>query len=144
MDEWAYSRDEVERITRLAAYISRRKSKPYPIISCDKANVLASSRLWRCVVEDTVSKEFPDVQLSHQLADSAALIMVTNPRSLNGVLLCDDTFGDILSDVAGAVPGTLGVLPSASLSGIPGEGRKVHGLYEPTHGTAPTYVRFCL
>jgi len=138
MDEWGYSSDEVRRITRLAAYLARRKSPNYPIISCDKANVLASSRLWRRVVEETIKSDYSDLKLTHQLADSAALLMVTNPRSLHGVLLCDDTFGDILSDVAGAVPGTLGVLPSASLSGIPGEDERVYGLYEPTHGTAPT------
>jgi 3-isopropylmalate dehydrogenase len=139
MDEWAYSTDEVKRITRLAAYLARRhKPGGSPIISCDKANVLASSRLWRRVTEETVKSEFPDLKISHQLADSTALIMVKNPRSLNGILLCDDTFGDLLSDVAGGIPGTLGVMPSASLSGVPGEDKHVNALYEPTHGSAPS------
>jgi 3-isopropylmalate dehydrogenase len=148
MDEWAYSTPEIERITRLAGWIARRHnstcSSPdqhWPIISLDKANVLASSRLWRRVVERTLKTEFPDVKFMHQLADSASLLMATNPRSLNGVLLADNTFGDMLSDQAGSIVGSLGVLPSASLSGIPGkneDGKKAYALYEPTHGSAPT------
>ncbi|EEP77703.1 3-isopropylmalate dehydrogenase [Uncinocarpus reesii 1704] len=142
MDEWGYSAQEVQRITRLAAHIALQHNPPWPIISMDKANVLASSRLWRRVVEKTLTTEFPQVKFSHQLADSASLIMATNPRSLNGVLLADNTFGDMLSDQAGSIVGSLGVLPSASLSGVPGEkredGRKSYALYEPTHGSAPT------
>jgi 3-isopropylmalate dehydrogenase len=148
MDEWAYSTPEIERITRLAGWIAQRHnstcSSPeqhWPIISLDKANVLASSRLWRRVVERTLKIEFPDVKFMHQLADSASLLMATNPRSLNGVLLADNTFGDMLSDQAGSIVGSLGVLPSASLSGIPGkseDGKKAYALYEPTHGSAPT------
>ncbi|KAL1956693.1 hypothetical protein VTO42DRAFT_6943 [Malbranchea cinnamomea] len=140
MDEWAYSTAEIQRITRLAAYIARKHN--WPVISLDKANVLASSRLWRRVVEETLTKEFPDVKFSHQLADSASLLMATNPRVLNGVLLADNTFGDMLSDQAGSIVGSLGVLPSASLSGVPGQksedGKKAYALYEPTHGSAPT------
>lgn len=140
MDEWAYTTPEVQRITRLAAHIAQRHD--WPIISLDKANVLASSRLWRRVVEETLTNEFPDIKFSHQLADSASLIMATNPRRLNGVLLADNTFGDMLSDQAGSIVGSLGVLPSASLSGVPGEKKKAYALYEPTHGSAPEYV-FC-
>ncbi|PGH22993.1 3-isopropylmalate dehydrogenase B [Polytolypa hystricis UAMH7299] len=144
MDEWGYSTPEIQRIARLAAHIALRHDPPRPIISMDKANVLASSRLWRRVVEKTLSEEFPQVKFTHQLADSASLIMATNPRSLNGVLLADNTFGDMLSDQAGSIVGTLGVLPSASLSGVPGgeggekDGKKAYALYEPTHGSAPT------
>ncbi|KAI1932178.1 3-isopropylmalate dehydrogenase B [Ophidiomyces ophidiicola] len=142
MDEWGYSTQEVQRITRLAAHIALRHEPPWPIISMDKANVLATSRLWRRVVDKTLSTEFPQIKFSHQLADSASLIMATNPRSLNGVLLADNTFGDMLSDQAGSIVGSLGVLPSASLSGIPGErradGKTSYALYEPTHGSAPT------
>ena len=92
-----------------------------------------------------MTEEYPHVKLVHQLADSASLILATNPRALNGVLLADNTFGDMISDQAGSVVGTLGVLPSASLNGIPGGGgsqgsTKSLGLYEPTHGSAPTYV----
>lgn len=141
MDEWGYSTQEVQRITRLAAHIAMRHDPPWPVISMDKANVLASSRLWRRVVEKTLTTEFPQVKFFHQLADSASLIMATNPRSLNGVLLADNTFGDMLSDQAGSIVGSLGVLPSASLSGIPGEKKdgekKSYALYEPTHGSAP-------
>ncbi|PKX94958.1 3-isopropylmalate dehydrogenase [Aspergillus novofumigatus IBT 16806] len=112
---------------------------PWPVISLDKANVLASSRLWRRVVEKTMTTEYPQVKLVHQLADSASLILATNPRALNGVILADNTFGDMISDQAGSIVGTLGVLPSASLDGLPSETRKrTNGLYEPTHGSAPT------
>ncbi|KAL4935144.1 hypothetical protein BDV06DRAFT_207583 [Aspergillus oleicola] len=140
MDEWGYSTAEIQRIARLSAELALRHDPPWPVISLDKANVLASSRLWRRVVEKTITEEYPQVKLIHQLADSASLIMATNPRSLNGVILADNTFGDMVSDQAGSLVGTLGVLPSASLDGLPkpGEEGKVHGLYEPTHGSAPT------
>ncbi|CEL08932.1 Putative 3-isopropylmalate dehydrogenase [Aspergillus calidoustus] len=140
MDEWGYSTAEIQRIARLSAELALRHNPPWPVISLDKANVLASSRLWRRVVEKTLTEEYPQVKLVHQLADSASLIMATNPRALNGVILADNTFGDMVSDQAGSLVGTLGVLPSASLDGLPraGEERKVHGLYEPTHGSAPT------
>ncbi|OJJ67071.1 hypothetical protein ASPBRDRAFT_34384 [Aspergillus brasiliensis CBS 101740] len=140
MDEWGYSTTEIQRIARLAAELALRHDPPWPVISLDKANVLASSRLWRRVVENTISVEYPQVKLIHQLADSASLIMATNPRVLNGVILADNTFGDMVSDQAGSLIGTLGVLPSASLDGLPHPGKKekVRGLYEPTHGSAPT------
>jgi 3-isopropylmalate dehydrogenase len=142
MDEWGYSTFEIQRIARLSAELALRHNPPWPVISLDKANVLASSRLWRRVVEKTLTEEYPQVKLIHQLADSASLIMATNPRALNGVILADNTFGDMVSDQAGSLVGTLGVLPSASLDGLPrpSEDKKVHGLYEPTHGSAPTYV----
>lgn len=141
MDEWGYSVREIQRITRLSAEIALRHNPPWPVISLDKANVLASSRLWRRVVEKTMTTEYPQVKLVHQLADSASLILATNPRALNGVILADNTFGDMISDQAGSIVGTLGVLPSASLDGLPSEARKrTNGLYEPTHGSAPTYV----
>lgn len=139
-DVWGYSKADVERIARMAAYLARSHSKiPSPIISCDKANVLAVSRLWRRVVQETRDKEFPDIALSHQLADSATVVMMKNPRSLNGIVLCDNTFGDILSDEAAVITGSLGLLPSASLSSIPGDRSvgKSPGLYEPSHGSAP-------
>lgn len=140
MDEWAYSEAEIQRIARLAARLALRHDPPWPVISLDKANVLASSRLWRKVVEKTLTTEFPQIKLVHQLADSASLLMATNPRSLNGVLLADNTFGDMISDQAGSIVGTLGVLPSASLNGLPGDNNNTrpHALYEPTHGSAPT------
>ncbi|KAJ5976347.1 hypothetical protein N7481_010054 [Penicillium waksmanii] len=140
MDEWGYSEAEIQRIARLSAEVALRHDPPWPVISLDKANVLASSRLWRRVVEKTITTEYPQVKLIHQLADSASLIMATNPRSLNGVILADNTFGDMLSDQAGSIVGTLGVLPSASLNGLPGDKTlktRPYGLYEPTHGSAP-------
>lgn len=136
MDPWAYSTPEIQRITRLAADLAlRHQPTPWPVISLDKANVLASSRLWRRVVDQTMRDEYPQVPLVHQLADSASWILATNPRQLNGVLLADNTFGDMISDQAGSIIGTLGVLPSASLNGW---GSSSVGLYEPTHGSAPT------
>ncbi|KAJ5087297.1 hypothetical protein N7456_010913 [Penicillium angulare] len=140
MDEWGYSEAEIQRVTRLSAEIALRHTPPWPVISLDKANVLASSRLWRRVVEKTMKEEYPQVKLVHQLADSASLIMAVNPRALNGVILADNTFGDMLSDQAGSIVGTLGVLPSASLNGLPGDKTlktRPYGLYEPTHGSAP-------
>lgn len=151
-DSWQYSRPEIERVARMAAYLARNypgkkgssaDAVPAKITSCDKANVLASSRLWRSVVQQTRDAEFPDVELVHQLADSAAMIMITKPTSLNGVLLCDNTFGDILSDEAAVLPGSLGLLPSASLSAIPGAStdKPAPALYEPSHGSAPDLPR---
>lgn len=142
MDEWGYSAPEIQRVTRLAAEIALRHDPPWPVISLDKANVLASSRLWRRVVTHTMETEYPQVKLVHQLADSASLLLATNPRALNGVLLADNTFGDMISDQAGSIVGTLGVLPSASLNGLPGGSKagatgRPYGLYEPTHGSAP-------
>ncbi|KAL3955029.1 hypothetical protein ACCO45_010592 [Purpureocillium lilacinum] len=109
---------------------------PAVVWSADKANVLASGRLWRRVTSEVFAKEFPDIELQHQLADSMAMLMVKNPRGFNGVIHTDNTFGDILSDISGGIVGSLGTLPSASISGIPGKG-KCNGIYEPVHGSAP-------
>ncbi|KAI8621892.1 3-isopropylmalate dehydrogenase [Chytriomyces sp. MP71] len=139
-DKMVYTIPEIQRITRIAGHLSLLSTPPAPITSIDKANVLASSRLWRRVVTETISNEFPTVPLVHQLVDSAAMIMVKNPRALNGVLLTENMFGDILSDEASVIPGSLGLLPSASLNGVPGTGgagKHVIGLYEPIHGSAP-------
>lgn len=152
-DPWQYSRTEVERVARLAGELAMEENPPAQVISCDKANVLASSRLWRRVVSELFEKEFPRVKLTHQLADSAAMLMMKDPRSFNGVVLMDNTygalrfrqgvklivfsrFGDILSDVSSVIPGSLGLLPSASISSI-SETAKSVGIYEPIHGSAP-------
>ncbi|KAL5508122.1 LEU2 [Sanghuangporus vaninii] len=141
-DTMIYSVEEVKRITRVAAKIALAANPPHKIVSIDKANVLASSRLWRKVVTETLSEEFPQLKLEHQLVDSAAMIIVANPKKLNGVLLTENMFGDILSDETSVLVGSLGLLPSASLAGAPktdlapGE-KPPAGLYEPIHGSAP-------
>ena len=84
-----------------------------------------------------MTKEFPQLEFEHQLIDSAAMIMVKNPTSLNGIILTSNLFGDIISDEASVIPGSLGLLPSASLSGIPDGKGHCNGIYEPIHGSAP-------
>ncbi|RPB03269.1 3-isopropylmalate dehydrogenase [Choiromyces venosus 120613-1] len=133
----SYSRPEIERIVRLAAHLASQVDPPLPITSLDKANVLATSRLWRKTVDEVLNKEFPQIKYQHQLIDSAAMLMVKNPRALNGVIVTSNLFGDIISDEASVIPGSLGLLPSASLSGIPDGKTKVNGIYEPIHGSAP-------
>lgn len=136
-DYWGYTRPEIERCAHIAAALALEHDPPLQVTSSDKANVLASGRLWRRVVSDVFAKDYPQVPLKHQLADSLAMIMMTNPRQFNGVIVTDNTFGDLLSDEAGGVTGSLGVLPSASLCGIPSDGKPVKGIYEPVHGSAP-------
>jgi 3-isopropylmalate dehydrogenase len=126
-DTLLYSVPEVERVARVAfAAAQGRKRK---ITSIDKANVLASMRLWRRAVE-RVALEFPDVELEHQLVDSMAMHLMTRPARFD-VVLAGNMFGDILSDEAAVLAGSLGMLPSASL------GAGTRGLYEPVHGSAP-------
>jgi 3-isopropylmalate dehydrogenase len=127
LDTMVYSDREIRRVVRLAFQIARGRRKL--VTSIDKANVLESSRLWRQVATE-VGKDFPDVQLEHQLVDSAAMRLVTQPSAFD-VVVTGNLFGDILSDEAAVLPGTLGLLPSASLN----ESNK--GLYEPIHGSAP-------
>ncbi|RSL61268.1 3-isopropylmalate dehydrogenase [Fusarium duplospermum] len=103
--------------------------------SLDKANVLATSRLWRKVMTETFEKGFPDLKLEHQLIASAAMSMVKNPTGLNGVIMTSNLFGDIISDEASVIPGNIGILPSASLSGIPDGNGKCNGIYEPIHNS---------
>ncbi|KAI0650543.1 3-isopropylmalate dehydrogenase [Trametes meyenii] len=143
-DTMIYSVPEVQRITRVAAQIALASSPPLPIHSIDKANVLASSRLWRKVVTETLQAEYPQLTLDHNLVDSAAMVIVANPRKLNGVILTENLFGDILSDESSVIPGSLGLLPSASLAGAPSVTdalspgfKSTPGLYEPIHGSAP-------
>jgi 3-isopropylmalate dehydrogenase len=136
-DNEPYSRAEIERITRLAAHLALAKNPPSKVWSLDKANVLATSRLWRRVVSEVMAKEFPQLEIEHQLIDSAAMIMVKNPRQLNGIIVTSNLFGDIISDEASVIPGSLGLLPSASLSGVPDGKGLCNGIYEPIHGSAP-------
>ena len=121
-----YSRHEIERIARRAFEAARRRRRK--VTSVDKANVLETSRLWRSVVTD-VGAAYPDVTLDHMLVDSCAMRIAFAPSSFD-VIVTENMFGDILSDEAGAIVGSLGLLPSASL----GEGT---GLFEPVHGSAP-------
>ncbi|KAK2742639.1 3-isopropylmalate dehydrogenase [Onygenales sp. PD_40] len=137
MDTEPYSRPEIERITRLAGRLALQHDPPLPVWSLDKANVLATSRLWRKVVTEIMDKEFPQVKYGHHLIDSAAMLMVKDPRKLNGIIVTSNLFGDIISDEASVIPGSLGLLPSASLSGIPDGKSRVNGIYEPIHGSAP-------
>ncbi|KAA8651500.1 hypothetical protein EYZ11_002725 [Aspergillus tanneri] len=137
LDTEPYSRTEIERITRLGAHLALQHNPPLPVWSLDKANVLATSRLWRKTVSEVMAKEFPQLKIEHQLIDSAAMIMVKEPRKLNGIIITSNLFGDIISDEASVIPGSLGLLPSASLSGIPDGKSKVNGIYEPIHGSAP-------
>lgn len=122
-----YSYEEVERIIRKAFEIARSRRKI--LTSIDKQNVLATSKLWRRVAEE-VAKDFPDVTLEHQLVDSAAMLMITNPAKFD-VIVTENLFGDILSDESSVLSGTLGVMPSASHS------ENGPSLYEPIHGSAP-------
>ncbi|KAF3926803.1 hypothetical protein ABW20_dc0100591 [Dactylellina cionopaga] len=132
-----YSRAEIERIARLAGHLALQHDPPLPVWSLDKANVLATSRLWRKTVTEVMANEFPKVKLGHHLIDSAAMLMLKNPRSLNGIIVTSNLFGDIISDEASVIPGSLGLLPSASLSGVPEVGKNINGVYEPIHGSAP-------
>ena len=127
-DLCTYTVAEVERITRVAARLAQQRRRK--LTSIDKSNVLETSRLWREVCERVVKTEFPDVVLDHMLVDSAAMHLIRRPRDFD-VLVTENMFGDILTDEASMLAGSLGLLPSASL----GDGKR--GLYEPIHGSAP-------
>jgi 3-isopropylmalate dehydrogenase len=122
----AYTRAEIERVSRVAFQLAQRRKRR--LLSVDKANVLEVSRLWRNVITD-VAKDYPDVTLTHELVDAAAMKLALSPSRYD-VIVTENMFGDILSDEAGAVCGSLGLLPSASLGTGP-------GLFEPVHGSAP-------
>ncbi|HKR77247.1 MAG TPA: 3-isopropylmalate dehydrogenase, partial [Rhodanobacter sp.] len=126
-DECRYTEAEIERVTRRAFELARGRRRH--VTSVDKANVLETSRLWRRTVA-RVAADYPDVTLEHQLVDSMAMLLLTRPGSYD-VVVTENLFGDILTDEAAALAGSLGLLPSASI----GEGRT--GLYEPIHGSAP-------
>ena len=124
-DDCVYTRGEIERIARVAFRAARSR-----VTSVDKANVLETSRLWREVVRDVHGSEFPNIELEHLLVDNAAMRLVAAPRHFE-VILTENMFGDILSDEAAMLTGSLGMLPSASL----GDGGP--GVFEPVHGSAP-------
>ena len=129
VDVCRYSVIEIERVVRLAAQLAR--SRRGKLTSVDKANVLETSRLWRTVVERILPGEFPDVRFEHMLVDAAAMHLLRRPRDFD-VIVTENMFGDILTDEASMLAGSLGLLPSASL-GSSGRG----GLFEPIHGSAP-------
>lgn len=127
-DLCTYTVEEIERVTRVAGQLARQRRKS--LASIDKANVLETSRLWRSVVERVMKTEFSDVKLEHILVDAAAMHLIRSPSRFD-VMVTENMFGDILTDEASMLAGSLGLLPSASL----GAGRL--GLYEPIHGSAP-------
>jgi 3-isopropylmalate dehydrogenase len=133
-DSMTYSEQEIERIIRVGFELARARKKR--LVSVDKANVLKSSRLWRQVAIE-VSRDYLDVALSHVLVDACAMQLIRTPAAFD-VIVTENLFGDILSDEAAQLAGSMGMLPSASLSGIPVAGKRTFGLYEPIHGSAPT------
>ncbi len=133
VDTMTYSEQEIERIVRVGFELARGRRKK--LISVDKANVLESSRLWWQVATE-VAKEYPDVELEHMLVDACAMRLIQMPKYLD-VLVTENTFGDILTDEASMLAGSMGMLPSASLAGVPQEGVNIFGMYEPIHGSAP-------
>jgi 3-isopropylmalate dehydrogenase len=129
LNSMRYHRFEIERIARKAFDLARLRR--HNLISVDKANALEVSRLWRQVVE-SIHSEYADVSLSHQYVDNCAMQMVLRPSQFD-VILTENTFGDILSDIGGVLTGSIGTLPSASVGDGP-------SLYEPIHGSAPDIV----
>ena len=138
VDTLLYTEQEIERVLRVGFELARTRRKK--LHSLDKMNVMESSRLWREVATE-VGNQYPDVQLVHMLADTAAMQIVANPGVFD-VIVTENMFGDILSDEAAVIGGSMGMLPSASLCSLPPTGKRVRrggkpALYEPVHGSAP-------
>ena len=134
VDSMLYSEQEIERIVRVGFELARLRHKK--LTSVDKANVLESSRLWRQVAME-VAKEYKNVELDHMLVDACSMRLIQNPTYFD-VPVTENTFGDILTDEASMLAGSMGMLPSASLAGVPRKDTKIFGLYEPIHGSAPS------
>jgi len=132
VDTLSYSESEIKRILRVGFELARSRRKK--LTSVDKANVLQTSRLWRQIAIE-LSADYPDVELQHMLVDACAMRLIQRPSEFD-VLVTENMFGDILTDEASMLAGSMGMLPSASLAGIPSG--KVFGLYEPIHGSAPS------
>ena len=132
-DTMLYTRPEIERVLRLAAEMALGRSKR--LASVDKANVLASSRLWRRVANQVLA-DYPDLQVEHVLVDSMAMHLIRRPATFD-VIVTENLFGDILTDEASMLAGSMGMLPSASLGDIMNSRQLPLGLYEPIHGSAP-------
>ena len=133
VDTMRYSEAEINRILRVGFELARSRQKK--LTSVDKANVLECSRLWRYLATQ-MAEEYPDVQIEHVLVDSCAMQLIQQPTRFD-VIVAGNMFGDILTDEASVLASSMGLLPSASLSDIPLAGRRITGLYEPIHGTAP-------
>ncbi len=133
VDTEVYSEDEIARVARVAFDLARKRRNK--VTSTEKANVMQSGRLWRAVVSEVHKAEFADVELDHMYADNAAMQLCSRPKQFD-VILASNLFGDLLSDLAAALTGSLGMLPSATLGAVGADGKR-HALYEPIHGSAP-------
>ncbi|MSQ12359.1 MAG: 3-isopropylmalate dehydrogenase [Dehalococcoidia bacterium] len=133
VDTLKYTEREIRRILQVAFALAQGRRKK--VTSVDKANVLETSRLWRELANE-VAGEYPDVTLEHMLVDTAAMQLVRSPARFD-VLVTENMFGDILTDEAAVLAGSMGLLPSASLAAVPRPGKRAKGLYEPIHGSAP-------
>ena len=136
VDTLKYTEQEIERIVRVGFELAQGRRKR--LTSVDKANVLETGRLWREIATE-VAEDYPDVELEHVLVDAASMQLISNPSHFD-VIVAENTFGDILTDEASVLAGSMGMLPSASLSGLPkpsGRGKRPVSLYEPIHGSAP-------
>jgi 3-isopropylmalate dehydrogenase len=128
-----YRKEEVERIAHLAFEMARKRKKL--VTSVDKANVLEVSSFWRKIVSE-VAQKYPDIKFEHAYVDAMTYYIILNPQKFD-VVLCPNLFGDIISDEAGGIIGSLGLCPSASLGSLDLGGGRIQGLYEPVHGSAP-------
>ncbi len=133
VDTMRYSQEEIERVLRVGFELARRRRGK--LTSVDKANVLETSRLWRQTATDLAS-DYQDVEVEHMLVDTCAMQLIQRPSKFD-VIVTENTFGDILTDEAAVLAASMGLLPSASLAGVPTDGSRALGLYEPIHGSAP-------
>ena len=133
VDTQIYHEDEIARVARVAFDIARKRRRK--VTSVEKANVMQSGRLWRAVVGEVGEAEYPDIELEHMYADNCAMQLASRPKQFD-VVLGGNLFGDVLSDLAAALTGSLGMLPSATIGAVQPDGRR-HALYEPIHGSAP-------
>ncbi|MDD5007410.1 MAG: 3-isopropylmalate dehydrogenase [Syntrophorhabdaceae bacterium] len=134
VDTCAYSEEEIRRILTVGFELARGRRKK--LTSVDKFQILRTSDLWREIAKE-VAAEYPDVEVEYGLVDSTAMRLILSPRDFD-VVVTENLFGDILSDEASMLAGSLGMMPSASIAEIPGSGKRLFGLYEPIHGSAPT------